>query len=257
MSNSYLSKSTLWRFAVLTVIFLFFLFVYRVGFALYNNNQLRKEFSSSTTSSPYQQRVQMEKMDMSAFNPYFPKIFTALDYDLKHRIETPISLKYYSKIPIDGKGISFEIPKDTTIVAIPEWTTGSKFYEIGYGYTSYPTYEKGWRYVRPFILADDLNPVDNEQFYYVDMGSLEAVLDKVIEVNQPFQAEIRQQGWSLKKGQHVVARYIDNALYQHGVYLSPDLFYKVIDRWNAILLGAIGIIVATYLLGRGTWSSRK
>jgi len=249
------SKTFLWRFVVLTVFILFCFFVYRAGSALYHKHQLRDQFSAAADDSPYQQGIPMEKMDLTAFSSYFPKTFTALGYSLTHRLETPVTLKYYTEIPTDEAAVALEIKKGTAIIAIPERTIGSPLYELGYGYTSYPTYERGWRYVRPFIMAEGSDHADNEQYYYVKMDSLEAVLNKVIELNKPFRADIRQQGWTLNKGKHVIARYVDNTLYQHGAYLSPDLFYRVFDRFNVMLLGAIGIIIAAFLLSRGAWLS--
>lgn len=256
MSIQSVPKSVLWWCAVSTIIILFCFFVYRAGNAIYHNHQLRNQFPIASNDSPYQQGIPIEKMDLTTYSSYFPKTFTALDYPLTHRLETPVSLHYFTEIPTEETTVaSLVIPKGTTIVAIPEGTTGSAFQEVGYGYTSYPTYQRGWRYVRPFIITSDLEHAQNEQYYYVSMDSLEAVLGKVIEVNQPFQLAIRQQGWTLNKGKYVTARYVDNALYQHGAYLSPDLLYRVFDRLNIVLLSAIGIIVALILLSRSTWLS--
>ena len=251
MSIQTVSRPFLWWCTVLTVIILFCFFVYRSGSALYNNHQLHDQFSATTNASPYEQGISMEKMDLTTYAAYFPKNFTALGYSLTHRIEAPVTLKYYTEIPIDETTAVLEIKKGTAIVTIPERTTSYPFHELGYGYTSYPTYERGWRYVRPFITAEGAEHAYNEQYYYVKMDSLEAVLAKVIEVNKPFRADIRQQGWTLNKGKRIIARYVDNALYQHGAYLSPDLSYRVFDRFNVMLLGAIGIIIAAFLLSRG------
>ncbi len=247
MSIHFLTRSFLWWCAVLTVIILFGFFAYRTGTVLYHNHQLREQFPATTNASPYEQGMPMEQMDLTVYAPYFPSTFTALYYPLTHRIKTPVTLKYYDEIPNNETAVALEIVKGTTIVAIPEATKGSAFQEAGYGYTSYPTYVKGWRYVRPFIAEEGLNQAHYKQYYYVNIDSLEAVLDKVIEVNQPFHDAIRQQGWSLNKGKHVIARYIDNALYQHGAYLSPDLLYRIIDRWNVVLLSAIGLITISLL----------
>ncbi|MFB9278504.1 hypothetical protein [Cohnella cellulosilytica] len=230
MSNRFAAKPFLRRCAVLALVILFVLLAYRTGETLYHNHQLRAQFSAAASASPYQQKIPMEKMDLTVYAPYFPRIFAAVGYSLTHRIETPVTLRYYSEIPTDKTAAALEIAKGTTIVAIPEGTKGSVFQEEGYGYTSYPTYERGWRYVRPFMTAEGWDQAHNEQYYYVSMDSLEAVLDKAIEVNPPFQADIRQQRWSLNKGKHVIARHIDNALYRHGAYLSPDLFYRILDR---------------------------
>lgn len=112
---------------------------------------------------------------------------------------------------------------------------------------SYPTYEKGWRYVHPFKTTEGTGATLGEAYYYIKMDSIEAVVDAAIRVNKPFRAAIYQQQWTLDQGKHIFARYIDNALYQHGAYLSPDLFDQTVDRWNILLLGAIGIIAVPLL----------
>ena len=81
-----------------------------------------------------------------------------------------------------------------------------------------------------------MDNVNNEQYYYVNMDALEAVINKVVEVNKPIRVAIQQQGWAQNKGAYTIARYIDNALYQNGAYLSPDLFYRVFDRFNVMQL---------------------
>ncbi|MFD0961721.1 hypothetical protein [Paenibacillus chungangensis] len=256
MSSPVLAKHALWWCTVLALSILFIFWAYRTGDALYHNHQLRTQFPASTSASPYQQKIPMEQMDLTTYTPLFPMIFTAAGYSLTHRIETPVTLKYYTKIPTDETAVTLEIVKGSTIVAIPEGTKGAPFLEVGYGYTSYPTYERDWRYVRPFHTTEGLDQANNEQFYYIHISSLEAVLDKVIEVNKPFRAEIQQQRWSQEKGKHFLARYIDNALYQNGAYLSPDLVHRVLDRWNTILLSAIGVIIVVFIVIRSTWFRR-
>ncbi|QUL55689.1 hypothetical protein KDC22_03715 [Paenibacillus tritici] len=68
-------------------------------------------------------------------------------------------------------------------------------------------------------------------------------MDTAIGANKPFRAAVRQQQWTLERGTDIFARYIDDVLYQNGVYLSPpDLFYRVVDRWEIMLLGVVGVI---------------
>lgn len=253
MSVSSVSKSFKWWCAVLTVMILCCLIVYRSASAIYHNQQLSERFTATENVSPYQQEIPMEKMDLTAYTPYFPTIFALPSYSWTHRIETPVSLQYYTEIPTDETTVALEIPKGTSIIAVPEGSSVSTFQEVGYGYTSYPTYERGWRYVRPFVTTEGMDPADTEQYYYVKMDSLEAVLAKAIEVNKSVRVSIQQQRWSLHKGKHIIARYIDNVMYENGAYLSPDLFYRVFDRWNVILLGATGITVKIFLLRRGAW----
>ncbi|MEK5034742.1 hypothetical protein MKY96_25130 [Paenibacillus sp. FSL R7-0302] len=247
MSVPSVSKPFLWWCTVLTVIILLCVIVYRTGAAWYHNHQLRKDFSAAVPASPYQQGTPLEQMDLGAYSSYFPGISGEPEYSLTHRIEAPVSLKYYTEIPTDETAVALEIPKGTMIEAIPEDTQGSSFYELGYGYTSYPTYGKGWRYVRPFKTAEAASPGLGEEYYYIKIDRLEAVLDAAIRANKPFRAAVRQQHWTLNQGTHTFARLIDEALYQNGAYLSPDLFYRILDRWNLMLLGATAIVTVVLL----------
>ncbi|WP_405107074.1 hypothetical protein MHH28_26350 [Paenibacillus sp. FSL K6-1217] len=256
MSVPSVSRPFLWWCAVLTVIILICVVVYRTGSAWVHNHQLRKDFSAAATASPYVQGIPLEQMDLSAYSSYFPGISGEPEYSLTHRIEAPVSLQYYTEIPGGATAVALEIPKGTMIEAIPPKSQGSSFYELGYGYTSYPTYEKGWRYVRPFKTAEDANPALSEKYYYVQMDSLEAVLDSAIRANKPFRAAVRQQHWTLDQGKHTFARYIDDVLYQNGAYLSPDLFYRTFDRWNIMLLGAV-VVITIVLLSPSSWFARK
>ncbi|ASA25711.1 hypothetical protein [Paenibacillus donghaensis] len=96
MSVPSVSRPLLWWCAVLTVIILFGVFVYRTGSALYHNHQLRKDFSSAATASPYQQGIPLEKMDLNTYSPYFPGISAEPAFSLTHRIEAPVYLQYYT-----------------------------------------------------------------------------------------------------------------------------------------------------------------
>ena len=73
MSNQSVSKPILWWCAVLLVVILFCLFAYQTGYTLYHNQQLRDQFSAGANSSPYQQGIQMEKMDLTVYNSISPE----------------------------------------------------------------------------------------------------------------------------------------------------------------------------------------
>lgn len=257
MSIQPASKRLLRRCIVGVVIILFCSFICRMGHALYHNNQLHTQFSETENISPYQQEVPIEEIDLTVYNDYFPQVFALIDLNLTSNLETPVTLRYYTEIPTKDTAAAFEIAKGTTIIAIPEWSTGSQLHDLGYGYTSYPTYERGWRYVRPFLTAGGEVNVESKQYYYVKLGSLESVLGKVIAENKSLQSAGHIKWRSILTGKHTTARYIDNTLYQHGVYLSPDLSRHVIDFWSILLLIAIGILLAIVLLHKRIYTSHR
>lgn len=247
------NKSFLWWLAILAIMILLCLVIYRVSAALYHNDRLQKEFSTELNPSSYQQGIPMEEMELSAYSSYFPNIYAMPNYQITHHIETPVKISYYSEIPTAETIPALEINKGATIRAIQGNSSDSGFYDPGYGYTSYPTYDQGWRYVRPFELASEDCQQFHEQYYYVRIEALEAVIDKVIQVNPSLRSAIRQQGWSVHTGKHNIATYIDQIFYQNGVYLSPDLFLKVIDRWNIMMIASIGVLILSMTFGKRKW----
>lgn len=229
------------------------LIMYRTGAALIHNNRLQSEFTPAMSPSPYQLEIPMGKMNLTAYSSLLPDVFTLPLYPLTSRIVTPVTIRYYSEIPGHETAPALEIKKGTKIIALPEDSKGSPFYEAGYGYTSYPTYEKGWRYVRPFRLADGEHLPSSDQYYYVRIEDLKAVIGEVIKVNPFMLTEIRQQGWSVQTGKHNIATYLDRILYRNGAYLSPDLLHHVFDRWNVCMTATAGILIILMLIGRRIW----
>ncbi|WP_143804332.1 hypothetical protein [Paenibacillus sp. FSL R7-0337] len=255
MSVPSISRPFLWWCALLTVIILLCVIAYRTGASLYHNHQLRKDFSAAAEASPYQQGIPLEQMDLGVYSSYFPGISGEPAYSITHFVEAPVSLQYYSEIPSKDTAVALHIPKGAVIEAIPQHSPGSSFYELGYGYTSYPTYEKGWRYVRPFRTAEAASPGLGEEYYYIRIDSIEAVMKSAIRANKPFLTAVRQEYWTLNRGTYAFARLIDEALYQNGAYLSPDLPYRIMDCWNLMLLGAVAMITVV-LLRPSSWFTR-
>ena len=216
--------------------------LFRVGSNLYANHKLREEFSLSSDLSPYQQGTPMEEMDLTRYEEYFPTIFTLTGYSLTHRIKTPVTLRYYNEIPSDASAITYEIPKGTEILAIPEYINGAPIYEIGYGYTSYPTYEKGWRYVRPFSTDNAGNP-GLGKYYYVRLEELEAVIKKVMDENKVMSKPQKYFYWSDSRWIREVSLKIDSVFYSNGIVFSRDMLYDVFTPTDALLVGT-GLLLA-------------
>jgi len=237
----------------LAVVILLVLIMSRTGAALVHNYRLKSEFTASTPPTPYQLGVPMDEMDLTAYSSYLPHVFAVPDYPWTSRVVTPVTIRYYSEIPDRGTAPALEIKKGTRIVALPEDSKGSPLHEAGYGYTGYPAYEKGWRYVRPFHLADGEHLPSSDQYYYVRIEDLKAVIGEVIKVNPILLKEARWKGWNVQIAKHNIATYLDQHLYRNGAYLSPDLFHHVFDRWNVCMTATAGVLVLLMLIGRRAW----
>jgi hypothetical protein len=231
--------------------------MYRASSALIHNIRLQQAFATAQPPSSYLQGIPMSEMDLSLYSSYMPRIMAPLLHELTRDIKTPVTLRYYSKIPAAGDHPALEIPKGTNIIVLPadRSGSGSPLYEPGYGYTSYPTYEQGWRYVRPFQLSDSEQFPHDDHYYFVRMEDLEAVIGELVQANRALRVAIQQQGWSIQEGIRQISTCMDQLLYSHGAYLSPDLYSKVMDRWNFLMAGAVLLNIC--LWGGRSWLTRS
>lgn len=247
MNIHFRSKSFVWWVLVVLVIIVLSVLAYRLSYVLYYNHSLLERFSLKIDDSAYQREVPMEEMDLMEYDRIFPNTIALISYDFIHNIKTPVTLRYYCAIPANDADYALEIAEGTTITAIPLKEHSLGIHEVGYGYTSYPTYTKGWRYVRPFKTEGSEMASAQEQFYYIRIESLEAVLEKAISANKPLTAKTKSQYGLKQKAMHHMARYIDQVLYDKGIYLSSDLPYRLWNRGNIVLL-VLTVILASLLV---------
>lgn len=256
MNIHFRSKSFAWWILVMLVIIVLSVLAYRLSYVLYYNHSLLERFSLKIDDSAYQREVPMEEMDLTEYDRIFPNTIALISYDFIHNIKTPVTLRYYSAIPANDADYALEIAEGTTITAIPLKEQSLGIHEVGYGYTSYPTYTKGWRYVRPFKTEGAETALAQNQYYYIRIESLEAVLEKAISANRPLTAMTKSQYGLKQKATHHMARYIDQALYDRGIYLSLDLPYRLWNRGNIVLL-VLTVILASLLVFQTVRISRS
>ena len=159
-----------------------------------------------------------------------------------YEITLPDSITYYReyfglKIPVKT------YPKGTVLTFSSEDESGA-----GYGFYSYPTYERGWRYVIPFETGE--GPVvldggymsvlsqDDYDFYYVRMEDLEMVYRAYMEAVVADQGEEMLESLSLDMRTYNTLYIIDRQLMYDSIYLSPEFSFQVITKWDYILLAA-------------------
>lgn len=243
------------RCSLAAVTILLVLVMFRTGAALVHNYRLTNGFTPATPPSPYQQGIPVDEMDLSVYSAYLPKAYALPYYPWTSRLATPVTIRYYDEIPGHGTAPALEIRKGTAIVALPE--DGPPFHKAGYGLNSYPSHVKGWRYVRPFQPVNGAHSPAFEQYYYVRIEDLNAVMGEVIKANQPLRVEAKRQVLSLQSFRHRSVTRMDTFLYRNGVYLSPDLLLHPFDRWNVIMTAAAGAMVLLKAMVRGTRPSGR
>jgi len=242
------SRTFLWWFCLFAIMILLVLILYRTGAALVHNDRLKSRFQAANPPSPYQLGIPMDEMDLTVYSSYWPNASALPLYYWTRQVEAPVTIRYYSGIPDRGAVPALEIKKGTKIIAIPE---KGPLNEIGYGYISYPTYQKGWRYARPFHPAEGELPSSSGRYYYVRIEDLKAVIREVAKPNQPYRVQAQQMRWRFQSFEHRMATSPDQILYRNGAHLSPDLFRDVFDRWNAWLSAAAGVMALLMRMGRG------
>lgn len=222
--------------------------------------------NTSEGSKQYLDHVPMEDMNFQTLN-FDTGSYVGNSFFSPYIIEItlPKDLVYYQqtmgvKIPAltlkKGSKISFYIEPNS-------------FVPYGYGYSTYPTYEQGWRYAVPFEVDKepyqwngDLGYALSQKeadFYYLRLSDLEVVARLLIQSQiesaglEPFsEAELEQSIYNL-------VFYIDYRLLYNDIYFSPDIGGTLITKWDIFLLitSAGCFLLALILLFRSCRTSKS
>lgn len=104
----------------------------------------------------------------------------------------------------------------------------------GYGFVTWPTYSREWRYGKPFVAAKGLGFVPEPYEEIAEMPFYYVRYEDLLELAKG------QTGQGIRRMYHH-----DNWLCDLGLYYSPNLPYPVFDWWN------IGFLTAGVLLLAG------
>ena len=211
-----------------------------------------KEFTPFQVDKPngtnqYLRNVPMEEMDFPA---YAVRLSYAIAVDETNSAQTltlPFDLTYYrqsgnQKIP------AYTLKKGTEIVL----TLGENSAVFGYGLTSFPTYEKGWRYAVPFTASDeepiptsgslDVLSQDEYDYYYVRLRDLYRIAAAHFRTypeyhDRVYELSVRTVLWA------------DWRLFTQMMYDSPDLSLSLFDTADFCLLGGavLSLMIAILL----------
>ena len=178
---------------------------------------------------PYTEGVPMEEMDLARLEYVFdPGVVNHDAIDALEPITTlplPDSITYYTRE--DGRFVpAFTLEAGEEMLVFPSGKmTNSRDY-AGYGYKSFPTYWKGWRYARPFVPEAEYDP-DGTTYYYVKLRDLEKLLVYVMTKTvwrDFFQENTRDMGlgWTIWDTARLFACNADRGLRNHHIYNSAD-----------------------------------
>ena len=246
-------RSAFFRYAIWIWLVPLGVFLIRCGVILCHNFKLQAGFQDNGKKEQYTQRIPLEKMDFSQYNQYFGNNTALLHHNYHVFLNLPKSICYYTSP--DAASPVLELPKGCMVTVLP---AGEGFTSMtGYGLASYPTYQKGWRYVAPFQtgaceLKSNLLDSYTLKSYYVRTEDLEAVMHEFFIQNKGMQAEAQQAGVSKQEYIRRALYKVDEVFYQNGVFISPDLYRPLFDFPNWIC-----IIVFLFLFSIWLWRKRS
>ena len=175
------------------------------------NRRLRSEFYASGVWWEYQQQVPLSDIIFSCYEPLFADLTAPVGCSAVFEAGAPI--RYYEET--DGKKtLAFEIPAGTVL----EWSSSEP---NGYGFNGFPTYERGWRWVRPFQSADGSG---DDAWYYVRAKDLEKAAGQMLSSSPFLQSAVRAAGLTEAEAAFALVHRADWVFCRRGVYISPDLF---------------------------------
>lgn len=199
---------------------LFLSVIVRIGIIIWENNNLESKFIINS-DEPYQEQIPISKEDF--IDDYIYRLYSPFaeapivmpnDFVLKQ------SISYYSE-PDDNLEPLLTLDAGKTYMIRIFDTRNYK-----YGIKSWPTYEKGWRFVIPFF-ERGYEKLDASAYYV-----------KLKDLYSPLMSIMKEINYSMPKGydHRRILLNNDEMLYAKGFYMSPDLQKPVFDGWNIILL---------------------
>ncbi len=220
----------------------------RVGGRIYLNQQKTDSFSYNGKMEQYQRRIPMDKMELLEYGSYFDIPMAAVSIKVSNVIDLPEEIQYFTEQ--DGKKVpAFELSKGTSIIWIPYEEVNDLY--IGYGLRGYPTYDKGWRYARPFMLPDRQADARQLSYYFVRTKELEAVAKAAFRSDEYLRKSVLSQRKTIEDAVFLYTRFIDNIFYDKGVFCSPDLLQQVWRYTDTVLLClTAGFLFVSWLLRR-------
>ena len=205
-------------------------------------------------SDQYIDHVPMEEMNFPALgiSPIGRALIGFAPYTVSATL--PKDIVYYReengiKVPAltlsKGSEISFYITDHTII-------------PYGYGYLTFPTYERGWRYAVPFEVdgendylrdwgEESILSQEEADFYYVKLEDIELVYRLLI-ADRLIAEEIDPREMERRVLTNLLQ--VDGTLRWSNIYISPDVQAAILSPWNlfAFLIAFLLILAAAILL---------
>ena len=232
------------------LLLLSFTLILSTGLRIYQNDQdnlvrryLYHQFdpdeNTAEGSDQYLNHVPMEEMDFPVFDislgngllGFEPYIISAtLPHDIVYYREV-MGIKVPALTLKKGSVVSLQLESGHSI-------------PYGYGFFTFPTYERGWRYAVPFEVdgepfqwegdSDATLSQETMDYYYVKLSDIIEVAQLLLSDDLDETVNAQPIGFGVY---NAVFR-IDHLLASDNIYLSPDIGGSVFTKWDVILLVA-------------------
>ena len=207
---------------------------------------LLADFVDNGLGEPYSQNVPVDEMRFLDYGKYFGKMYTLLDDGMRFvkTVALPCDVHYYAHPGDWWPVLTLKKGQEVYVLSFYGWLDDFvDNYDLGYGPRCWPDYREGWRYGQPF--ATDDSHVDaifgDDPKYYVKTEELEAVVGAFYDVNEDIveKKSLFGDGFTMfskdfsecpydeddtrERFVWCVTRYIDERLFQNGVFCSRDM----------------------------------
>lgn len=215
---------------------------FRAGITAWENYRLRSGFAANEEWPDYRQGLPLSEIDFERYErAFFSGAVAPIGYSTVFTADAPI--RYYREVT--DAALAYEIPAGAAL----DWEPGG-FACLGYGFVSLPSYERGWRWARPFLSAGSDRVPEDFPWYYVRTSDLEGTARAMFDSSRFVQASARNAGLSRAEAVFRIVRQADQVFYENGVYLSPDLL-RPVWTWDCTLMtGASALLFILLLLLR-------
>ena len=197
------------------------------------------------TYNPYEDHTPMEEITFKRLERFYGWFLVLEPPDLESitHYPLPFSITYYTR---EGDQFvpALTLEKGTELLVFPSGKIDHNSAEPGYGFKSWPTYWKGWRYVKPFLPAGEFLSEDTP-YYYVKLEDLEAFLYQILTESSwaSYFREMTEEkgfGWTMWDTVQGFTRHADYGMYLDQFYYSPDFWHPL---WNPVLT-VLGLMAA-------------
>ena len=223
----------IWKILVRIEIFLFILIASLFIVNLTHNIKLEKGFVSSDKFD-YLNALNDGTLKKQIF-PYQINTYAMSESNIQNPllvIPCDLEYTYYGDQLIIPRGATINIHYNETYL-----------FPYGYGFQSYPTEKAGERAGMPFKLASE--SLTWKELYRIRLSELEHTLYEYYKIH-------RNDGSRLKKwiefqycsiSRKTMLFEADWLLYREGIYLSPDLYWPLINTPLVITIMVLGIVM--------------